>query len=241
MAVTYSAVGAFATGTTSINVPYPASVTAGQLLLIWVSNKYPPNGPATPAGWTLAAQASGGAGASGIDSGNVYVTAFYKVADGTETGSQTVSIPSANVTMTVMLSFNKSLGDWAPPLCTTGADNAGGASPMVVTGADNLLLDVGDILVGVAAVNSDAAGITSSSITATGATLTGLVTNSNNTATGDDMAFTYRKYDVTGGPSSAAPVFTVTTGATTANTPAGAALFVRLRDTASQLSSVGVG
>lgn len=232
MAVSYVGIGAHAAGTTSLAVPFPTGIVEGQMLIMFIANKYPTNGPTLPSGWTAPAnnQWSGGSGVAGIDTGSVYTTVYYKIAAGTETGNQTVTITSGNVAMGIMYNFTRGLSNevW-DILCTGGADNTGGASPMVVNGAANLSLDVNDMLVGVAAVNSDSAVIGVSSISATGATLTTQVGNNSSTSQGDDMAMVWRRYNVTGGPSTAAPSYSVTATPTATDTPAGSAVFVRVR------------
>lgn len=71
---------------TSADVAYPATVDADDMLVISVTNTS--NLPNTPSGWTFIGQAGGG---------NPYTTtAFCKVADGTETGTQTITIDGAN-------------------------------------------------------------------------------------------------------------------------------------------------
>lgn len=74
--------GAAAGSGTTIGVPYPATVAAGDVLVAHVSARAA-SGVTTPAGWTLVPSSS-------INSGG-RSAAFYKVADGTETGSLTVT------------------------------------------------------------------------------------------------------------------------------------------------------
>src|ERR1041385_2007993 len=107
---------ASATGTTSLSVAYPTGIVAGDLLVLPISSKYPTNGPVTPTGWTLLpdAQASGGHGSSGTNTGNVYMTVFFKVADGTESGNLSVSIPSGNAAMARMYRYTSTgAGAWS--------------------------------------------------------------------------------------------------------------------------------
>lgn len=79
--------------TTTINVPYPATVNAGDLLIV----VYGSSGAATaPAGWTLVDAA---------DSTN-RTTVLYKHAVGTETGSLTITVPSQTGTAQMVSAYN---------------------------------------------------------------------------------------------------------------------------------------
>lgn len=68
---------------TSVVIPYPAGVTAGELLLAHVGHSNATAPTTAPSGWTLLhAQNNSGGGAAG--------SVFYRIADGTETGSVTI-------------------------------------------------------------------------------------------------------------------------------------------------------
>lgn len=96
MSVTYVASGAVAnSSTTTIAVPYPAGLAAGDILLLQRSDANSTNGiPATPSGWTaITADQQVGTYAGGI---------FLKVATGSESGS--LSLTSSN-TSAIMHAF----------------------------------------------------------------------------------------------------------------------------------------
>lgn len=233
-AVAFGSAGAVDPGTTTLVVPYPGGIAAGNLLVLTVGNKYPPNGPATLAGWTLVTngQISGGAGAPGGDSGTVYATIFVKVADGSETGNLTVTLTGANSSMGRMFRYTNAAGAGWDYAATNGSDNTPDAT-WSVTGAANPGVTAGDMLVVVSAINGNRmSGWASESVSAAGATF-GIHTErqDSSTAAGQDMALVVSDHTVTAGTASAAPVFTMTgTGTPTANTPAGASVILRIRE-----------
>jgi hypothetical protein len=85
---TINSVGTFVSTTgaapKSLNVPYPATIDEGDLILIYAGNQASGStDPDTPAGWLVA-----GEGQEGSVGG---VRLFYKFADGTETGNVTLN------------------------------------------------------------------------------------------------------------------------------------------------------
>jgi hypothetical protein len=234
-AVAFANAGAVATGSTALNVPHPTGVVAGDLLVLAIGNKYPTNGPATPAGWTLWANAlgSGGVGTPGNDRGPVYSTVFVKVAVGGETGNLAVSIPSGNSAMGRMFRYTKAAaGTWGVA-ATNGADNTAGTD-WSVTGAADPGIAGGDMVVVVSSTNGNAVRAwVSESVAAAGLTFgTHTERQDSNSGTGNDMTLVVSDHTVTSGCSTAAPVFTMTAtvGAPTANTPTGASVFLRIRE-----------
>lgn len=245
MAVTSVSSGTPTTGTTSVALNYPASIVAGNMLVIFICNKYPNNGPTVPSGWTAPAnnQWSGGAGAAGVDTGTVYATMFYKIAVGGETGTLTVTVTSGDCCSGVMYQATKVAGKiWDTPLCTGGACNTTATNPMSVTGAANLSLDAGDLVYAGFAMNGDVYfPVTATAATATGSTFGTQGLNSGSTASGQDCGFGFRRLEVSTGPSTAAPVGTCTVTTTTAAGPSGAGVFIRLRELPAKLGLLGVG
>ncbi len=227
MAVSHGASGAASSGTTSLTLAYPAGITAGQKLFCWVANKYPTNGPSTPAGgWNLLAQATGGAGASGIDSGNVYCTVFEKTADGTESGNLSVTVTSGNSSHGGISRYSSDNGTFETLSSTTAADNSSGTG-WSVTGAAGIDIANTDLVLVFEAFNRDGLGATSAeALTASGATF-GSFTQRNGTQSnaGDDAGGHLWEYTCTSGSSSSAP----TNACTHSAACAGAAVFVRLR------------
>lgn len=239
-AVTFGSAGGTgaATGTTSLTVIHPATVNAGDLLVLAVGNKYPTNGPATPAGWTLVTngQISGGLGPQGANTGTVYATVFVKVASGTEDGTNlTVTLTSANSSMGRMFRYTNAAGSGWEYAATNGSDNVTGTT-WSATGAADPGITSGDMLFVVSAINSNrfTGGWESESVSAAGATFTTHTErHDSTTVAGDNMALVVSDHTVTAGTASAAPVFTMTrTGTTTAttNAPTGASVILRIRE-----------
>lgn len=230
--INYGASGSAATGTTSLSVPYPSGIAAGDVLVLSISNKYPTNGPSTPSGFTLPTngQGSGGAGSSGSDSGSVYATPYFKIADGTESGNLSVTITSGNCAVGRMFRYTVADGYSVDVAAHNGSDNTAGTSFSATAGADPGLT-AGDMLVVTAATNTDARTYSAEAVSATSVSAWGTVVELNDSATsgGGQCRLVVSEHPVDAGTSSAAPVFTMTASGTTANQNAGAASFLRMR------------
>lgn len=213
---------------------YPSSISAGNLLLLSVASKYPTNGPATPSGWTLLDQVQGGHGSAGADAGNVYCTVFYKVADGTETGTLTLTLTGVNSSFSRIFRYvTNSSSAFDTLASTTGSQNTPGTS-WSVTGAADPGIRAGDVVVAFSAINSDAYTYSAEAITATGMTFTSTTEQLDaGTGGGDDTYLVVADARGTAGPSSAAPVFAMTASGSATDNPAGAVVFARLRLAAS--------
>lgn len=238
-AVVYGASGAIATGTTSLSVPYPTGIAAGNLLVLSVGNKYPTNGPATPAGWTLVAQGTGGSGGSGVDSGNVYATVFVKEAVGTESGNLALTLTSADTAMAQMYRYTKTAGASWNYAATTGADTSAGTS-WSVTGAANPGIVAGDIVIATSAMNGNRVSNWGESISATGVTFAAATERmDSNSGTGQDMGMVVSEHSVSSGTATAAPVYSMTgsSGSANANSPTGASVMLRIREMAAPTAS----
>ena len=231
-AVAFGSRGNVATGTTSLSVPYPASIAAEDLLVLVVGNKYPTNGPATPTGWTKVGQGSGGLGAAGADSGQVYSTIFVKEAAGTESGNLAVTVTSANTSMARMFRYTKASGTAWTYDVTTGTDNVANTT-WSITGAGNPGIAAGDMIIVASALNGNRVTTWTESITATGATF-GATTErqDSSSGTGNDMGLIVSEHPVTAGTAAAAPVYTMTgaSGTANANSPTGASVILRIRE-----------
>lgn len=237
--VAFGSSGAVATGTTALAVPHPAGIVAGDLLVLVVGNKHPPNGPTTPAGWTLVTngQGSGGLGANGADSGPVFSTIFVKIALGTETGNLSITLTGAVGAIGRMFRYTKTLASAWDYAATNGADSTAGTD-WSVTGAANPGISGEDVIIVGSVVNSnrmnDPDPWTLASVTATGATV-GAATErqDSSTASGNDLALIVSEHPVTAGTATAAPVFTMTgspIGRVRVTTPTGPSVFLRIRE-----------
>jgi hypothetical protein len=218
------------TGTTPLAIAYPASIVSGNLLVLAISNKYPTNGPSTPSGWTLLgnAQQSGGSGPSGVDTGSVYCTVFYRVADGLESGTLSVTITSGNSAVGVISQFSSN----SPWIITSrsGSDNTPGSAWSVTT-ATNPNLDAGDVIFAASAFNTDGCAFGSESFTCSGCTFSGSVNErfDSGTSSGQDCGLLLCDQEVATGPSSGNITFAATAASSGPNSPCGATVFLRLR------------
>jgi len=237
MAISFLSAGAVAAGTTSLSCPYPASgITSGMLAVLFICNKYPTNGPAQPTGYTTPSnnQFSRGGGTPGVDTGDVYITLYVRVCDGTENGgSVSVTLTSANTCVGRIFIYQAAGGATWDYAAAGGSDNVAGTAWSVTGGSDPGVAANDMVLVGSAICgNTDTA--TSEAISQTGVTFGAMVERQDSgTNNGDDCSLWMTEHPVTAGPSSAAPVYTATVAGTGSATAAGASLFLRLREVVS--------
>jgi hypothetical protein len=222
--------GAVIASTTSVNVAYPGGLESGNGIFLFVTSKHA-NAPSTPGGWTLLAQVSDGSG-SGVDTGQVTQSAYFKESVGTESGTtQTVSKTTETGTaiQCFMVRVVKSGGAWVTS-ATTGADATIGTD-VSVTGAANLFLLPGDLAFmafgDVSDVGTSLWGLTG---TAAGSTFDAPVLVANAaTSQGDDMRTVVSYSTISVGPSTAAPAFTGTANGTAVNSHRGAGVIILVR------------
>jgi hypothetical protein len=232
-APTYVTQGSASSGSTTAVPSYPSGIQDGDLLVLFVANKYPTNGPATPSGWTAPSgnQATGGAGAAGAGQGDVYITVFTRQADGTESGSVSLSITSGNATYARMFVYRPQITRFSTfsVECQSGADNTADTSWSVTTGSIGVQPD--DVIIAGSAVNSQAYTYTAQDVSVSGITFaTAVERNDNGTATGDDVALMVSEHTATAGTATAAATYTATASGSTTNAPAGATMLVRIRE-----------
>ncbi len=230
--VAFGSSGNVARGTTSLSVPYPAGIVAGDLLVLVVGNKYPTNGPSTPSDWTLAGRGSGGLGSPGGDSGQVYSTIFVKEVAGNESGNLALTITSANTSMARMFRYTKASGTAWDFAATTGSDNVANTTWSIV-GASNPGITSGDMIIVGSALNGNRVTSWTESISASGATF-GATTERQDSAsgTGNDMGLIVSEHPVTGGTATVVPTYTMAgaNGSANSTSPTGAAVILRIRE-----------
>lgn len=233
MTITYSSTSSqVQAGTTSVLLRQPAALLAGDLIVWLCTNKYPTNGPATPTGFTSLIQKVGGSGAAGIDTGEVYGTAFQRISDGTEDGlTQAVAITGGNTATARAVSFARSAGTgWL--VAATAGSQASGSNSWSVTGDAALDLAAGDVVLIYVAKNGDGdSALSAHALAAAGITFGAWnsIAAHEGTIQGQDCAHAIGYFNVTAGSASAVPTFTMTLGGS-ANLEAGAVLFIRLRE-----------
>lgn len=226
MSVTIRTPGAVAVGTTSVAVPYPASIAAGDLLILASSVKFPAAATTqTPAGWVKLGESNGGSGADGADTGSVFASVFAKIADGTETGNLTYSVTSGNSSLARMFRYTTSYNLSLEKL--TGSDGTAGTN-FAVSFASNLQMIADSLILAVSAINTDAYTYSGEAITGSGVTF-GTVTEpqDSGTTTGSDVALVVSEHPVTSG-AYASPSFSMTASGSAVNAPAGALVLVSI-------------
>ncbi len=236
MAVSFVSQASNNNGTTGASPTYPTSPTAGNLLLLLVANKHDEHTVTTPSGWTAPSNntSTGGAGTDGTDDeGTVRVTAFYKVADGSETGTLTVSVIGGNVTTAQIFQFSRSGGTAWDVACAIGSKNTGGTTTWAITTSSDPGIAGGDMVVTLCGANTDSFTYSTSAspLLTSGITYGALAKrNDASNAQGADLRFIVHTHAVTSGTSSGNSTFNMTSSGSSSNAPAGAMVLVRLRE-----------
>lgn len=241
MAVTFQSVGTPSAVTPNPTPSYPISIALGDLLVLLVVNKYPTNGPSTPSGWTLWGQSSGGAGAAGADSGTVYATVFYKIADGTETGAITVTIASSNSSRAQIGRWTKGATEsWGLSVPSIGSSNTPGTAVNVTGDVDPGAI-AGDLFIVLGGANTNlytlnllpTLAISGCSISNPG----GAFMESGG-GSGDHVRIFASNHAVMSGTSAGVPSYAASYSGTAGNAPAGGAVIVRARAVPTIASSI---
>ena len=218
-------------GTTSVSVPYPAIVQDGDLLVAVVGNRPNAQTPSDITDWTKVST-TGGAGSEGGGTGTIRGTVFYKEADGTESGNLTVACTSGTSMFGRMFRLTKlPTYTWAVATAS-GSDNSAGTAWSATAGSDPGIA-AEDILLCCSINSEDTARTATGAVSATGVTFaTGSELQDSGITTGNDLGIIVYRFPATAGPSSAAPVYTMTMTGTNAANSAGVTWFVRMRATA---------
>jgi trimeric autotransporter adhesin len=225
--VSFGAIGTGANGSTSVVVPVPAGIVAGNYLTIEISSGATNSEtPSTPAGWTLLATDASTDGTFGVDTGPRRSTVFGKVAVGGET-SVTVTITNGNTARGTMTRWVLGHAGYSWDVVAQGAnDSTSGTGVSMTTAA--ISWAVGDCASVVVGQRVDTATQSAQSLTAAGITF-GARTNRATTAvtTGNDLRHVVDTFAaVTAGAASVA-----TTWAYTASAAVSAGgVIVRLRE-----------
>lgn len=226
--VTWCASGTVgAGGTTSVTVAYPSGIAANDLLLMVVANRPNAQTPDDISGWTKLS-ATGGAGSEAAGTGTVRGTIYYKIADGSESGSVTVNCTSGTSMFGRMFRFRSNTGTF-DVATATGSDNSAGTGVSATAGSDpGVTAD--DLVVAAFICSEDTARAASESLTSTGVTYySGVELQDSGITTGNDLGMVVWQQTAKSGTSSAAPVFAATMSGTNSARSAGPVIFVRLR------------
>lgn len=235
---------------TSISPPYPASIAAGDALIL-ITGQQDRSGfvptVTTPPGWTLQGtsdHAGGyGLGSGGFDTGDSTVRIFTKdVVAGTESGtSLALTTSAADMTWAVIVRVPSGAGAFLYGFAK-GADTTAG-SVSATMGSDPGFT-AGDRAIWAMCIPTDVttpSQFSAHNITATGATFgtkTELVEFDSNLS--ENIGGYAAWAPVTAGPSSAAPVITATAGGTTTNVR-GPVCVLRVREDAVALKPYSFG
>ena len=237
--ITFQSAGAVSdSAVTSINPAYPAAVATGNLLILIIGVKPTADGGGlvtTPEGWTLITSliAAGGYGvAPAADTGNTNVSAYYKIAEGNETGSLRVRIGLTNSSAWAqMYRLTNATQDWAVA-GTTGSDTTAGNVSITMSADPGVT--TGDFILGAMVIPTDVttpAQFSAEAFTQTGVTFGAVTEISEPDSTlGNDIGGFVVRSSVTAGPGTAAPVMTATAAVTNTNVR-GPGVFIRVRAT----------
>lgn len=230
MAIAHRGTGTAVFSTNGFTPTIPSAQVAGDMMLLLVGGK-PFDSGLSVDGWTqLGSAFTDGTTAAGVDTGSMFVTAWFKecLSDVETDPSIVEGSPAFNVVGGLVMVFSKAATEqWEAPAIVGGGDSSAGTG-FSVTAGSNPGITAGDACVSFAAFRSDAATPCSSHLvaTATGATFTNTHDPSTDpeTTTGGDMGMCVNRATLTG-TASAAPVI----AATLAASHTGSAAFIRLR------------
>ena len=252
MTINHVGRSAVVNGTTSLAVPLgplqdpsgnPVAFVAGDLLLISVTEKYPPNVPTTPTSWAFGARGSGGVGAAGSQSGPVSESVYWvkatsaHVAAAASNGTITVPTPSGTMAQGSLIALHNTdatTPEWDLAFAT-GADPAAANAYAITFGSDPGFQS-GDVAMVFQGINASNLTFPSAPTLTAGASTVGSQSTRFSTPN-TSLDGTHHRgdfYRITGSPSGGAnPTFTLTSTTSSATAPTGAAVLVRVRVAAS--------
>lgn len=252
MALAFGSAGSVSSaGTTSLSVPYPSSISAGDLLVMCIVNKQIAATPTTPSGWTLRHTQTGGypdPDAGGSNSGHVRTSIYTKVADGTESGNLSVTITSGNSAGGRMFRYT---GSGSYEFDSAGGDAEYGWTNNIyieVDPSNNTLTGVdvasGDLVLIVYGSNSARIDLTNNQThTQSGATFSAATirttANGEKFSIGNNCSLWVAERSVTAGSSSAAITTRVQNTSQASDDPCGAIVVLRMREAAGGTNHAG--
>jgi len=234
-AISLRAVGAYVSGTANLTPVIPTAQLTGDMMLCFYGTKPYSDAPTINQGWTSLGYATNGTVAAGTDVGSMQTRVFYKIAITDTETNPTITNTTNNVSGAVIIVFQKGTGESWNTLVGAGGGDATAGTGFSVTASSDVGHTTGDMVVGYAAIRSDAGTQSSISVTITGCTM-GTFTESPAadlaTTSGGDMAMSGGYVPVNSGTSSAAPVY----ASTLAASHTGSAYIVRLRASTPDIS-----
>ena len=232
MAIALRETGAALFSAADMSPVIPTSQVTGDMMLLIVGGK-PYNSvlSVSTTGWASLSRFEDGTTAAGVDTGSMFVAAWWKVATSDTETNPTITEGATvwNVVGAYVMVFSKDAGEtWETPLMTGGGDATAGTG-FSVTCATNPVNVTGDLAVSWGAFHSDAATPCTSHIVATqtNTTFTNTHTPATDpeTVTGGDMGMCSNVATVSGAGGVGAPIISATLG----GVHTGSAGFIRLR------------
>jgi cytochrome c-type biogenesis protein CcmE len=209
----------------AVTATLPTGTASGDIVYLTAVTKPATATIATPTGWTLVNTQSLGTGTEGAGTGPVRISVFSRVYDGAWTMPAVSNGGTAPTNVVSATSFRPGAGEaFVAETTTQGSDTSLGTG-FSVTGAANLSVTTGDMILAVTGITGNTTA-TTPTLTATGATLGSLTEQADaGNANGNRAAIKVHTAVVTAGTSTAAPVH----GMTLALTSTGGVVFVRVR------------
>lgn len=233
MAIASGGVGTVAAAAAqNVSPPYPASIAAGDGLVLVRTAKPDTTVFVTPDGWTLLHEVAGGLGVFGNDTGPLRAAAYWREADGAETGTLVCSTSPGthDVQQAFIARWTTDSGaEW--DVAASGGVDAIQSNDWTIVADPALALAAGDVVEVALAWPTDSARTWSSeALTASGATITGLLVPLAGVGSGlgADMATRAHAFTVTDGTSTAGPTYVGQVNSATNVT--GPTVIVRLRE-----------
>lgn len=217
---------------TALPVPYPASIASRDVLVLLLGCKPFNAAITTPPGWQSLGSLANGSTAAGLDTGSMLAAAFWRYADGGESGNLTVTIGSGDSCWGSMLRYTHDNARAVSVAMASGSDAAVGTAVSIAF-SSNPGITVGDQLAVIDVVPTDLQGTLSAiTLTATSATITAPTVQQAGIAvtTGNDSGGHVLTTSCTAGTASANATFAATSSVAANN--AGPGLLVRLREVA---------
>lgn len=238
MAITFQSVSAVASGTTSALLNWPASIAANDLMIAHGMSK-PFGSIPTWATVCPIASITSGSVAGGVDVGSVISTSAVRVATGSITGTETMTVASGSPSMGVISRWSIAANKVWSIQASQGADTTVTGTGVSATGVA-LSVRPDDVIVITVAITSDTITHSSQAVTLSGATLSAVTWETQFTTTsGNDGSLYVGRCTVTAGTVTAAPVYTATSSLS--GQSAAAVTFVRLREQDPQLPGLMMG
>lgn len=238
MSIAYVSNGTGASGASSPVTPsHPVSLASGDLELLLALCKYANRTLGAPAGFNSLGSNSGGAGTDGTtDEGQVKLEAWTYIAAGGESGAYNVTATGGTNNMLVArpARFTRGGSAWDIGSLAKAAHNTGGNTVMTFNFDIDPGFVAGDYAILVSGHNTDNYSVTAATLSIPGCTLGTLTTAMASGYTdGADARLDTRYASISSGTSSGAATATITSSGSATNSPAGAALLIRLREVAS--------